>query len=125
MPAHLDILLALVVVRMKYDRDIVEKKDISGLTKIKGGSTIRNALKKLKDLGFIEYVNGKSVKVTDLGMESVDQSKLPQIKIPTSNQEHHDEKRSELKQSEIPLFDKLITGKTYVKVCVAFVVSSS
>ena len=56
MPAHLDILLALVVVRMKYDREIVEKKDISGLTKIKGGSTIRNALKKLKDLGFIEYV---------------------------------------------------------------------
>ena len=113
MPAYMDILNALAAVKVKFQQNEVKKTELGGISKVKGASTIRNALKKLKDFGWIVYNDDSTVSITEEGMEKAD---IDDIDIPTSNEEHHDQVRSEIKKSDVAMFDALLDGLPHDKV---------
>lgn len=110
MPGAADTILNyLAAMKAKFNQDEVDKTKLSGLTKIKGASTIRNALAKLKKEGLIT-VEGKMVVITSKGMDKADTSAFDHIKVPTTNQEKHDIIREELNKKQREVFDALIDG---------------
>jgi uncharacterized protein YdeI (BOF family) len=113
--AHTAVLNALAALKVKFDKDQATKQEVGTMSKIKGASTLRNAWAKLKQEGWIR-VDGQIVSITDQGMLMVDQEMIRQIKIPTSNKEHHDSIRAELKGNQNLLFDALLDGLPHEKV---------
>uniref|UniRef100_A0A7S2YDP5 Uncharacterized protein n=1 Tax=Entomoneis paludosa TaxID=265537 RepID=A0A7S2YDP5_9STRA len=105
---------ALALLKVKWGKDEVTKQELAAAAKMKMNSTLANALTQLKKEKWI-VANGKSIKITPRGMDNADQEAMKRIKIPTTNQEHHDEVRSELKGKKLAVFNALVDGRAHSK----------
>jgi Mn-dependent DtxR family transcriptional regulator len=100
--------------KMVLGKPSVEREKLSTLTGIQAGSTLANALTKLKKEGLMN-VTRSTVSITDKGMETVDPNVVAEAaaNIPTTNEAFHDSIKVQYKLSgkAIQLFDCLSDGK--------------
>ena len=108
------VLNCLAALKSHQDIDEVDKTTIGTMTKISGASTIRNALAHLKKEGYIT-VNGKMVSITDKGMDEADPSAFDNFRLPTSNDEKHEQVKKDLTKSECLVFEELKDGRVRLK----------
>jgi hypothetical protein len=116
--AAMKILATLAKLKIQTKKDGVEKKKLGSLTGIDGASTIRNALAKLTREGKVDPTR-ETVSITDEGLQAVDTTALDQIKLATTNKEHHESVKSGLKKREVDLFEVISDGRVYEKTHVA------
>lgn len=102
--AQMKILNAAAANRATTGEDL-DRDQVSALTGISGGSTIRNALAVLKKIGWVEVTLDKII-VTPKGLEHAEPC---DVNIPTSNDEYHEQtkKHFKLKGKAIAVFDLL------------------
>lgn len=118
MPGAPDTVLNLLAaMKAKYNVDEMEKSKIAELAKIKGASTMRKAIAKLKKEGRIEVDAGGMIKITSIGMDRADRSAFDSITIPTTNEEKHERVKEEILTSENQrrVFDALADGHIHIK----------
>lgn len=109
--ATMKILNTLAAHKVKFGQDTVDKKKLGALSKVPGASTVRKALAKLKQDGWI-VVTKDTVEITSLGMENAD---IDHVDIPTTNEEHHNTVKADLKPKEVDLFNEIKDGHIHSK----------
>jgi superfamily II helicase len=114
MGANETILNFLAAMKAKYDKDEIDLKKLGTQTKIKGASTVRKAIAKLKKNGWIT-VSGGIVRITDQGMAAADTSSFDDIEIPTTNAEKHASVKADLSANQVRLFDAISDGRSHQK----------
>lgn len=92
----------------------LEQGQVSTMTGITGGSTIRNAISGLKKKKLLRVSPDKKLIPTEEGFEN---AVVEDVEVPTSNKEHHEKLKKHFKLSKkaIQVFNLLVDGKTYEK----------
>ena len=114
-PTPMKILNVAALQKVQFGKDL-DKSQISVLTGIGGGSTIRKGLAALKKQEYIE-VDGGNVIITDKGMDNADLSSIDLASLPKTNRDHHETIKTQRKLTakEIAVFDTLADGRVYTK----------
>lgn len=109
--AHMRILNMAAQMKAFFNKDSVDRSKIKFHTGIVGKSTVLNALKKLKDLKWMN-VTPQEITITELGMQNAVVSEKPETK---TNKDYWEslKKQHKLKSFPCRVFDHIQDGRTY------------
>lgn len=111
---HRRILYVLATLRRRGKTDAPRKK-VAFLAELKLNSTFGKYLTTLKDEGCIEYGPQTSLRITDKGLEEVDDELVDDLPEETNEAAHSQIKEKQLKGKEVQIFEHIVDGGVYDK----------